>query len=100
MAHAGISLPAKAIEQVCRRYRVRELSIFGSALRDDFRNESDVDFLVQFQPEARIGFLAFAGLQEDLSKIVGRTVDLVPKDGLKEVIRDEVLASAEVVYAA
>ena len=94
-----IDLPLTEIAELCRRYRVRELSLFGSALRDDFRPDSDLDFLVLFQPEAEVGFLEFAGLQDDLADLLGREVDLVPKRGLKPVIRDEVLASARVVYA-
>jgi hypothetical protein len=90
----------EAIGNVCRRYGVRELAIFGSALRDEFGVESDVDFLVEFDPQARIGLIAFAGLQEELTNIIGRKVDVVSKKGLKPVIRDAVLASAEIVYAA
>jgi predicted nucleotidyltransferase len=87
------------ISALCREYQVRELSLFGSVLRDDFRDESDIDFLVLFEPEAEIGFLELAGLQHSLADLLGRTVDLVPKKGLKAVIHDEVLASARVIYA-
>jgi len=99
MINHVLDLPMEEIAALCRRYGVRELSIFGSALRDDFRETSDYDFLVLFQPEARIGFLEFAALQRELTDALGRDVDLVPKRGLKPVIRDEVLASARVVYA-
>ena len=94
-----IDLPLTEIAELCRRYRVRELSLFGSALRDDFRPDSDLDFLVLFQPGAEIGFTEFTGLQFDLEDLLGRPVDLVPKTGLKPAIRDEVLASARVLYA-
>ncbi len=96
----NVGLPLDEIRALCERYEVRELSLFGSALRGDFAPDSDVDFLVEFKTEAKIGFLAFARLQRELSALLGRKVDLVSKKGLKPVIRDEVLASAEVVYAA
>lgn len=102
MARASLplDLPIAEIADLCRSYRVRELSLFGSALRNDFRPESDLDFLVLFEPNARIGFLKFAALQRELGALVGRRVDLVPKRGLKPIIREEVLTSARVVYAA
>jgi predicted nucleotidyltransferase len=95
-----IDLPLEEIAELCRRYRVRELSLFGSALRDDFAADSDIDFLVLFRPDAEIGFLEFAALQRELAAVLGRPVDLVPKRGLKPIIRDDVLASARVVYGA
>ncbi len=97
---AKIDLPMDKIAALCRRYRVRELALFGSALRDDFQPDSDVDFLVKFEPEAQIGFMDLSGMQLDLVDLLRRPVDLVPLDGLKPVIRDEVLHSAQVVYAA
>ena len=94
-----IGLPLDAIERLCRKYRVAELSVFGSALRPNFRNYSDIDLLVLFQPEARIG-LEFWALERELAEAIGRKVDLVPKECLKPLIRDEVLAEAQVLYAA
>ena len=88
------------IRVLCKRYRVAELALFGSARRTDFRPDSDVDLLVSFQPDAAPGFLTLAGLQRELAELLQRRVDLVPKDGLKPLIRDTVLASAEVLYAA
>ena len=67
--------PADRIADFCRRWKIRELSLFGSALRDDFGPASDVDLLVEFQPGTRTG-LAFFGLQDELSAAIGRTVDL------------------------
>ena len=69
-------------------------------LREDFGSKSDVDFLVEFEPDAEIGFLEFAGLQNALSDLLHRKVDLVPKSGLKPVIRDDVLSSARIIHAA
>ena len=88
------------IIEVCRKYRVRELSLFGSVARGDYRDQSDVDFLVEFEPDAEIGLIAFSKLQRELADIVGRPVDLVSKQGLKPVIRQTVLAEAELLYAA
>lgn len=95
-----IELPQKAVAELCKRYHVRELSVFGSAVRDDFTADSDIDFLVEFMPDAKIGFLEFAGMQIELSELMGRKIDLVSKNGLNPVIRDEVLNSSKVFYAA
>jgi len=95
-----IEIPRTELAALCRKYGVRELSLFGSALRADFHPGSDLDLLVMFQPDAEIGFLEFAALQRELSSALGRPVDLVPKEGLKPIIRDDVIASARVVYAA
>jgi hypothetical protein len=96
----GLEIPDERLADLCRRSQVSELSVFGSALRPDFRSDSDIDLLVVFEPEARIGFIAYARLQRELSELVGRKVDLVSKRGLKPLIRDEVIASSRVVYAA
>ena len=85
---------------LCREHRVSELALFGSALGDDFRETSDFDLLVEFEPEAEIGFLAMARLQSDLEDLLGRTVDLVPRSGLKPALRDQVIADARPLYAA
>lgn len=85
---------------LCQRCHVREVALFGSALRDDFGAGSDVDLLVEFEPEAQVGFLALGRMQRELSAILHRQVDLVPKGGLKPRIRQAVLSSAEVIYAA
>jgi predicted nucleotidyltransferase len=87
------------IAAICRRYQIRELSLFGSQVRGDSNSESDFDFLVEFQPEARIGFVALGKIQDELEKIVQTQVDLVPKDGLKPLIKKPVLSEAEIIYA-
>lgn len=69
-------------------------------VRGDLGPGSDVDLLVVFEPDARVGFMKLAGLQRALSALLGRSVDLVPKEGLKPLIREEVLAQAEVLFAA
>ena len=97
---SNIDLPADEITALCRRYQVRQLALFGSVLGSDFGSESDVDFLVEFEPEAQIGFMDLSGMQIELSDLLRRPVDLVPRDGLKPVIRDTVLNSAEIIYEA
>jgi uncharacterized protein len=99
MPTAAIEIPFDRLAELCRRYQVRELSLFGSALRDDFGPDSDVDLLVEFDPSAQVGFLTLTKMQRELSALAGRRVDLVPKRGLKEKIRQAVLDSAEVIYA-
>jgi len=69
-------------------------------LRDDFSPGSDIDVLVEFEPGAQVGFLALGRMQRELSELLQRPVDLVPRNGLKPRIREAVLSSAEVVYAA
>ena len=68
-------------------------------MRDDFGPESDVDVLVEFEPEARIGFLAMARAARELSSLFGRKIDLIPKSGLKPRLREPILAAAEVLFA-
>jgi uncharacterized protein len=100
MGKAAIEIPAERLAALCRQYQVRELALFGSVLRDDFGPGSDIDFLVEFEPSAQVGFLTLGKLQGELSALFDRAVDLVPKRGLKPILRQAVLASAEVVYAA
>jgi predicted nucleotidyltransferase len=97
--NAQIRLPNQELASFCKRYNVRRLALFGSVLRSDFRSESDVDVLVAFEKGAHVGFLTFSRMQRELTDIFGRRVDLVPMDGLKPVIRDSVMASAQDVYA-
>lgn len=97
---AKIDIPQEQLAAFCRHHHIAYLALFGSALRNDFGPESDVDMLVEFDPEVKIGLLEFLGIQRELSNLLGRPVDLVPRDGLKWVIRDEVLASAEAIYDA
>lgn len=100
MAAESLHLPLDKIREICRRYGVQELAIFGSAVGSEFGPESDIDLLVEFESDREVGFLTLAGMQRELSEILGRKVDLVPKGGLKPRIRDAVLSSAEVLYAA
>lgn len=97
---APAALPMGEIAELCRRYRVAELSLFGSALRDDFRAESDVDLLVEFETDAGITFIRLGLMEEALEGLLDRPVDVVPQDGLKPRIRDAVLALARVLCGA
>jgi predicted nucleotidyltransferase len=97
---SGLVLPAERIAEVCRRYQVHELAVFGSAAREDLRPDSDIDLLVEFEPEARIGLFKFAELSGQVEGLLGRKVDLVTKPGLKPWIRPHVLRDLQIVYAA
>ncbi len=94
-----IDLPREALATFCRRHHIRKLAIFGSALREDFGPQSDLDVLVEFEPGHAPG-LAFFAMQEELSALLGRQVDLNTPQFLSPYFRDEVLAEAEVQYAA
>jgi predicted nucleotidyltransferase len=94
-----LDLPLQPIRELCNRYEVEELSLFGSAVRDDFRDDSDLDFLVVYKPDAVVGFLEFESLRLDLEGFCHRRVDLVSKRGLKARIRDRILSEAKVIYA-
>ncbi len=94
-----IEAPRRKIAQFCRANRIRSLALFGAVLRDDFQPESDVDVLVEFEPGARVG-LSFFRMQDELSAIMERSVDLNTPASLSRYFRDDVLASAEVLYVA
>ena len=104
MSHAlqlgDIEVDAAKLAELCRRYQVRELSVFGSAARGEMRPDSDIDLLVEFLPDADVSLIEHAGLMLDLERLVGRKVDLVSKKGLKPRIRPFVLADARLIYAA
>ena len=100
LSQTGVTFPLEKVAEVCRRYQVRELSVFGSAARGELRPDSDIDLLVEFEAEARVGFLRLAEVSEAFGELLGRSVDLVPKDGLKPLVRPHVLAEARLLYAA
>ncbi len=88
------------LEELCLRYHVKELSLFGSAARGEMGPESDIDVMVEFEPGVRIGLIKFESLAEELEALTGRKVDLVTKGGLKPWIRPHALKDARVLYAA
>ncbi|MFQ5610591.1 MAG: nucleotidyltransferase family protein [Anaerolineae bacterium] len=100
MNQSKLEIPRDKIIAFCRRHHIRQLALFGSVLREDFGLGSDVDVLVDFEPDAQVGFVALSRMQRELADLLQRPVDLVPREGLKPVIKEAVLASAEVVYAA
>ena len=90
-----------ALEQLCRRHHVRRLALFGSRLKGTNRPDSDVDLLVEFEPGHAPGFLALAGIEAELSSLIGgRPVDLRTPQDLSLHFRDEVMRNANVQYAA
>jgi predicted nucleotidyltransferase len=93
------AVPHEMLAAFCRRNRVRRLSFFGSVLRDDFGPESDVDLLMEFEPGTTVG-LKFFGMEQELSEMLGRKVDLNTPGFLSKYFREEVLAEAEDVYVA
>ena len=95
-----VQLDRNAVDAFCQKWRVRELSLFGSAIRDDFGPESDVDFLVSFDPAAPWRLMDFVAMRDELADITGREVDLVEKEGLRNPYRrKEILTKREVIHA-
>ncbi len=99
MKQNKIAVPKAEIEAFCRRNHIRKLSFFGSVLRDDFSDASDVDVLVEFEPGQRVGLIRMAGMELELSELLGRKVDLRTPADLSRYFRQEVMESAEVQYA-
>ena len=93
-----LGLSPAEVAAFCQRHHIRKLSLFGSALRDDFGPESDLDILVEFEPGQTVGFLKLASLEIELSERVGRKVDLRTPAELSRYFRQEVMAGAEVQY--
>ena len=96
---AKIDIPQAEIEKFCLRNHIRRLALFGSVLREDFRPDSDVDVLVEFEPGHVPGF-AFISMQDELSNLLGRRVDLNTPACLSPYFRKEVLDETEVLYDA
>jgi uncharacterized protein len=92
-------IPKDLIREFCRKHHIRKLSVFGSYLREDFGPDSDIDFLVEFEPEHIPGLIGFAGMEIELSEILGRKVDLRTAQDLSRYFRDEVVEQAEVQFA-
>ena len=92
-----ITIPQDAVADFCRRHHIRRLAVFGSVLRNDFRPESDIDVLVEFEEGHTLG-LDFFAMQDELSELLGHKVDLNTPGFLSSYIKDRVLAEAEVLY--
>jgi predicted nucleotidyltransferase len=96
---ARIDIPRAKIAEFCRRNRVRRMALFGSVIRDDFRPESDVDILVEFEPGYAAGFVFFQ-MRRELTAMLGREVDMHTAASLSPYFRQEVLDEAEEIYVA
>ncbi len=99
MIEDKLRIPRNKLAAFCRRNHIRKMSLFGSALREDFGPESDVDILVEFEPGQSVGLIRLAGMEIELSDIFGRKVDLRTPGDLSRYFRQEILDSAEVQYA-
>jgi uncharacterized protein len=100
MRKLEMQLSRERIAEFCQRHHIRKLALFGSVLSKDFRPESDVDVLVEFEPGRVPGFFRLFDLEEELSQLFGgRKVDLRTPEDLSRYFRDEVVAQAEVQYA-
>ena len=95
-----ISVDSERIAEFCQRHNIVKLAFFGSVLRDDFRADSDVDVLVEFEPGMEPGLLKMADMQQELSSILNRKADLRTAEDLSRYFREKVVAAAEVQYAA
>jgi predicted nucleotidyltransferase len=99
MPNKNLSIATNDIANFCRRHRIRKFSLFGSSVRDDFTPQSDIDVLVEFEPDARVGLFKLYDLEQELSNLLGgRKIDINTPKSLSKHFRDEVLAKAEVLY--
>jgi len=101
---AQIAVDKKKVATFCHKYRIRRLALFGSALRADFRPDSDVDVLVEFSTDAKYSLFALSRMEDELRHIFGREVDLVDRAAIEQsrnyIRRKEILGSLETIYAA
>lgn len=104
MSTARIAIPYEAIVEFCKRWKVTELALFGSVLRDDFRPDSDVDVLVTFAPDSRWTLFDLVHMEDELEEIVGRKVDIVSRRAVEQsenyIRRRAILGAAEPFYVA
>jgi uncharacterized protein len=101
MRHASVDVPMDQIEAFCRKWKVKEFSLFGSVLRPDFRPDSDIDVLVELEPDAPWSLFEWVDMIDELKSLFGREVDLVDKTAISNPFRRRsILGSREVVYAA
>lgn len=94
-----IPIDNKKISDFCRRHHIIRMALFGSVLRDDFGPDSDIDVLIEFEPEFTVGLLRMAGLELELSEVIGRKVDLRTPSELSRYFRDEVMRESVIQYA-
>ena len=97
----GIFLNYDDVIRLCKKYFITELSIFGSSIRDDFAQNSDVDILVSFEENSKITLYDIMELEKEFSQLLSRKVDIVEKESLKNPIRKNmILSTREIIYAA
>lgn len=96
---AQLPIPQADLQAFCRAHSVRELSVFGSAVRGDFGANSDVDVLIELATEARVGLIALQRMRDELARIFGRPVDLLTKNGINRHIREDILREAQDIHA-
>lgn len=100
----NIQLPKEKLVEFCQRWKVSELALFGSVLRDDFRPDSDIDILITFAPDAKRGLMTLSKMKYELEDLLGREVDLVNKSAVETshnwIRRNEILETAQVIYVA
>lgn len=99
-----VTVPRKRLTEFCRRWKVSELALFGSVLRNDFRANSDVDLLVSFAPNAKISLFDLVHMQNELKDMFGREVDLIERRAIEKsqnyIRRKSILENTKVIYAA
>jgi len=93
-----VNLTKEQIAEFCQKNHIKKLAFFGSVLRDDFRSDSDIDILIDLDYNVPIGLMEIAGMEIELSKMIGREVDLSTPDDLSDYFRDKVLTQAEALY--
>ncbi len=94
----AIDIPKAEIAAFCQRHHIRRLALFGSVLREDFGPDSDVDVLVEFEPEARVGYFTLVTIQYELAEMIGHDVDLLTPGALHPRFRHKVMAGAQIIY--
>ncbi len=99
MGKLHVVIPKEKLAEFCKRNHIRKLSIFGSALRENLGPDSDIDLLVEFDPDNIPGLIRLAGMENELSEILGRKVDIRTAQDLSRYFRQDVIKSSEVQYA-
>ena len=97
---SDLGVSKERLEALCKQYGVKELALFGSRSRGDFRPDSDIDLLVEFFPDSTTGLVGYGQLRDQLAELFGFEVDLAPKEGLKPIIRDFALPDIKPLYEA
>lgn len=99
-----INIREDILAEICKRYKISEIALFGSALRDDFTESSDIDLLVEFKPDSGITLFNIVDLKDEFEKLFGREVDIVPKNAVKRsrnyLRKKAILENYKVIYAS